>query len=512
MENSARPRHLIIHGHFYQPPRENPWTETIERQESAAPYHDWNDRIANECYLPNALSRRLDDYGRITKLVNNYEWISFNFGPTLISWLEDNVPEVYARILEADRASAKRLNGHGNAIAQCYNHAIMPLASRRDQETQIRWGVRDFERRFGRPSEGIWLPETAINAADARDARRLRIPFHHPLAAPGAPRRARSTTAPHWKDVSKGTIRHGIPLSLFRAGRQGKARLETLRRRLLLRRAPSRRTSASTTCSGTATASPTRSLSRTRAAGDDLVVVATDGEVYGHHEPFADMALSYLIESAAPRRGLAMTNFGAYLAAHEPRFEVELKPGPNGEGTAWSCVHGVGRWKEDCGDSAGGQPAWNQKWRAPLRAGLNSLRDALAAQFEKEASKLFADPWKARDEYIGVIENRTPRRGGGLRRRSRCAAPLSGAEISRALSLLESQRNAQLMFTSCGWFFSDISGIETVQIMRYAARAIELAGTEHWLALEKKLLGDLKARGEQRCRARAPARTSTTAS
>jgi alpha-amylase/alpha-mannosidase (GH57 family) len=405
MENSARPRHLIIHGHFYQPPRENPWTETIERQESAAPYHDWNDRIANECYLPNSLSRRLDDYGRIAKLVNNYEWISFNFGPTLISWLEDHVPEAYARILEADRSSAKRLNGHGNAIAQCYNHSIMPLASRRDQETQIRWGIRDFERRFGRPSEGIWLPETAINAAVLEML--VEFAFRFIVLSPHQALRMRSLDdASHWKDVSKGTIPAGFPYRCFAPGARGKRDSRRFIDVFFYDAPLSTDVSFNHLLRNGDGLADAISLAYPR-GGDDLVVVATDGEIYGHHEPFADMALSYLVESAAPRRGLALTNFGAYLDAHEPRFEVELKPGPNGEGTAWSCVHGVDRWKEDCGDSAGGGPGWNQKWRAPLRTGLNNLRDALAAHYEREASKLLADPWKARDEYIGVVENRS---------------------------------------------------------------------------------------------------------
>ena len=412
MENSARPRHLIIHGHFYQPPRENPWTETIERQESAAPYHDWNDRIANECYLPNSLSRRLDDYGRIAKLVNNYEWISFNFGPTLISWLEDHVPEAYARILEADRSSAKRLDGHGNAIAQCYNHAIMPLASRRDQETQIRWGVHDFERRFGRPSEGIWLPETAINAAVLEVL--VEFGFRFVVLSPHQALRVRSLDdGSRWKDVSgRDDSRRDSPTAVSR-------------------RAPGESAIRSDSSTYSSTTPPLStdvsfnhllrngdefadaiSLAYPR-GGDDLVVVATDGEIYGHHEPFADMALSYLVESAAPRRDLAMTNFGAYLAAHEPRFEVELKPGPNGEGTAWSCAHGVGRWKEDCGDSAGGQPTWNQKWRAPLRAGLNTLRDTLAALYEKEGVEAL------RGSVEGAGRLRSRRRDSEPRRRAR---------------------------------------------------------------------------------------------
>lgn len=511
METAARPKRLIIHGHFYQPPRENPWTEQIERQESAAPYHDWNDRIASECYLPNALSRRLDGYGRITRLFNNYEWISFNFGPTLFSWLEDNAPETYLRILEADRLSAARLGGHGNAIAQCYNHVIMPLASRRDQETQIRWGVYDFERRFGREPEGIWLPETAVNATTLEIL--IDHGFRFVVLSPHQALRARSlegapaggdgalgrTGAGAWKDVSKGTIPIGAPYRCFAPGvsrgaggrgdgsRGGAARYIDV---FFYDAALSQDISFNHLLRSGDSLAGAIDLAYPRAGGD-LVVIATDGEVYGHHEPFADMALSYLAESAGPRRGFAMTNFGAELSARGPLSEVELKPGPNGEGTAWSCFHGVGRWKEDCGCSTGASAGWNQKWRAPLRAGLNVLSESLAAQFEKEGASLFKDPWEARNDYIGIVESRSP---DAAREFVAAHAPraLSGAETARALSLLESQRNAQLMFTSCGWFFADVSGIETVQILRYAARAIELAGVDHWLPLEKKLLGTLQ--------------------
>jgi alpha-amylase/alpha-mannosidase (GH57 family) len=489
METTPRPRHLIIHGHFYQPPRENPWTEQIERQESAAPYHDWNERIANECYLPNALSRRLDDRGRITKLINNYEWISFNFGPTLLSWLEDKFPAAYERLLEADRASAKRLAGHGNAIAQCYNHVIMPLASRGDQETQIRWGVYDFERRFSRESEGIWLPETAINGVTLEVL--IQFSFRFILLSPHQALRIRPLDGSSgWKDVSKGSIPPGFPYRCFAPAGRGKRDAARFIDVFFYDAPLSQDVSFSHLLRNGDDLAAAIDLAYPRSGGD-LVVAATDGEVYGHHEPFADMALSYLIESAGPRRGLTMTNFGAYLAAHEPRYEVELKPGPNGEGTSWSCFHGVGRWKDDCGDSTGGRPGWNQKWRAPLRAGLGALGETLAALYEKEAAGLFKDPLRARDGYIRVIEERT--RDAAMEFVSdQAARELSPAEVARALALLECQRNAQLMFTSCGWFFGDVSGLETVQIMRYAARAIELAGTDQWLPLEKKLLAEFK--------------------
>ncbi len=497
MDGAVRTKHLVIHGHFYQPPRENPWTEEIDRQEGASPYHDWNDKIANECYLPNALSRRLDGYGRITKLVNNYEWLSFNFGPTLISYLEDRFPVVYERIIAGDRASAKRL-GHGNAIAQCYNHVIMPLASPRDRETQIRWGVRDFERRFGRSPEGIWLPEAAVN--DDVLAMLVDHGFRFIVLSPYQAQRIRPLEGAHgaakgadgdWKDVSKGSIPAGFPYRCFAPGAKGKRD----RRRCIdvfFYDAP-----LSTDVSFNHLLRNGDRFAEAidfgfQRGGDDLVVIATDGEIYGHHEPFADMAVSYLVDAAAPRHGLAITNFGAYLAEHPSAFEVELKPGPNGEGTSWSCFHGVGRWKEDCGCSTGGASTWNQKWRAPLRAGLNSLAAALAAAYEEETRALLADPWRARDDYIDLIEERTTEAAREFVR-GRSARELADAEISRSLSLLESQRNAQLMFTSCGWFFADISGLEATQILRYAARAIELAGPARRATLERSLLHDLKA-------------------
>jgi hypothetical protein len=489
METTPKPKHLIIHGHFYQPPRENPWTEQIERQEAAAPYHDWNERIANECYLPNALSRRLDDRGRITRLINNYEWISFNFGPTLISWLEDRFPDVYERILAADRSSAKRLGGHGNAIAQCYSHLIMPLASRRDQETQFRWGIYDFERRFAREPEGIWLPETAINGMTLEVL--ITFGFRFIILSPHQALRIRPLDGSSpWKDVSKGSIPTGFPYRCFAPAGKGKRDPNRFVDVFFYDAPLSQDVSFNHLLRNGDGLAEAIDLAYPR-AGNDLIVIATDGEVYGHHEPFADMALSYLIDAAAPHRGLEMTNFGAYLDAHEPRFEVDLKSGPNGEGTAWSCFHGVGRWKEDCGDSTGGRPGWNQKWRAPLRSGLNILREALAAQYEKEGAGLFKDPWKARDGYIRIIEERTPEAAAEFIA-GQASRALTNGEVSRALALLECQRNAQLMFTSCGWFFSDISGIETVQILRYAARSIELAGTDRWLPLEKRLLADLK--------------------
>jgi len=479
MEQKQQKRHLIIHGHFYQPPRENPWTERIERQRSASPYHNWNERITSECYLPNTRSRRLDGYGRITRLVNNYAWISFNFGPTLLSWLEESHREVYEKILEADRASAARLGGHGNAIAQAYNHIIMPLATRRDQETQIVWGRRDFERRFGREPEGIWLPETAVN--DETLSMVINAGFSFLVLAPSQAKSVRPLgKRGAWADVSDGSIPTGSPYRCFKPDdKSRKAYID-----IFFYDSPlSHDVSFNHLLRNGDAFADAISQAYPRGKGD-LVVIASDGENYGHHEPFADMALAYLIDEGARKRGFDFSNFGAYLESAAPAYEVELKQGPAGEGTSWSCVHGVGRWMENCGCNTGAPPGWDQAWRSPLREGLNRLRDALFSLFETESAPLLKDPWKARNDYIDVIENRTPEVSETFMN-AHASRRLDRKERARALTLLECQRNALLMFTSCGWFFNDISGIETVQLLMYAARAAELAGDD---SLEKLLL------------------------
>ena len=485
-ENNSK--HLIIHGHFYQPPRENPWTERIDQQESAHPYHDWNERIARECYMPNTRSRLLDEYGRITDMVNNYEWISFNFGPTLLRWMEDMRPEIYSRILEADARSAKRLNGHGNAIAQIYNHIIMPLASVRDQETEIKWAIYDFERRFHRSPEGIWLSETAINSTTLDIL--IGFGFRFIILSPHQAEAVRPIGEDEWTDVSDGSINIGRAYRAFRyTGKRGSKRSDDFIDIFFYHAGLAQDISFNHLLSnGDVLAERIDSVFDE--VESDLVTVATDGEVYGHHEPFADMALAYLVSRASAGRRITMTNFASYLEAHETTYEVRLKPGPNGEGTSWSCFHGVGRWKEDCGCKIDPVRNWNQKWRSPLRNGLNELRDSLAGIFADEGGKLLKDPWKARNEYVEIIDTKDLRLIEEFVKK-RMKGEKSPERITRALELLESQRNALLMFTSCGWFFDDISGIETVQILLYAARAIELAGPEHSGILEEHLLETL---------------------
>ena len=473
--------HLVIHGHFYQPPRENPWTGRIPRQGDASPHHDWNERISSQCYAPNASSRVLDAQGRIEEIVNNYEWIHFDFGPTLLSWLEREEPAVYAGIIEADRRSSAKQGGHGNAIAQAYNHPILPLMPTRDKQTQIHWGLRDFEHRFGRQSESIWLPETAIDA----ETLRVLVDFgiRYIILAPSQAKRVRPIAGGVWKDVSRGRIDPSRAYLARVSGAGGKPESiavffydgpisAAISFEHLLRSAPG-------------LADRFQALAR-GAGAQALVHAATDGEVYGHHEPFGDMCLAYLIAREAPLRGIELTNYGRYLDLNPPQHEVELDFGSDGDGTSWSCTHGIDRWRRDCGCSTGGRPGWNQKWRDPLRRGLEHLRERLLEIYVNGATDLVRDPWDARDGYIDVLLDPIAAREPFLDRHAK--RPLSLAERRKLWRLLESQRHAMLMFTSCAWFFADVSGIETQQNLAYAARAIELAQPFGRPGLEKELL------------------------
>lgn len=450
-------------------------------QEGAAPYHDWNEKIAAECYAPNARSRILDEKGRIEEIVSTYDWLHFDFGPTLMSWLESEMPGVHADIVRADTRSRARNGGHGNAIAQVYNHMILPLASYRDKRTQVLWGLRDFERRFGRQSEAIWLSETAVDLETLRVL--IEAGMRYLILAPGQARRIRPLEGGAWTDVSGGRIdprrayfwrapgapRKGIAVFFYDGPLAVGISFEHLLR-------------------NASTLADRIQLAARGAPEDGLVHIATDGEVYGHHEPFGDMCLAYVARREAPLRGMEFTNYGQYLDLHPPAHEVEIDFGEAGEGTAWSCAHGVGRWKRDCGCSTGGLPGWNQRWRAPLRRGLDHLRDRILEVFLSNVTDLVKDPWEARDDYIDLLLGRETR-DGWLERHSRRL--LSGEERCRLWRLLESQRNGMYMFASCAWFFADVSGLEVQQGLAYAARAIELAQPFCKGDLEEGLLGHL---------------------
>ena len=467
---------LIIHGHFYQPPRENPWTGEVERQISAAPYHDWNERIHDECYAPNAAA-------------NNYANISFNFGPTLLSWLERAHPETYRHVLAADKESAARRGGHGNAIAQAYGHAILPLCNERDRLTQVVWGMADFRFRFGREPEALWLPETAAN--DATLALLIDQGLRYVILAPEQAKRVKvgdekgigigvaseeqtpigvsggrvdgTDESGGWVNVSGGRVDTTRPYRFEHPDGTGRSIA------IFFYDGPLARAIAFEK----ALTSSRGLVERFVQVGKrgDLVNAATDGETYGHHFKFGDLCLAHALGVEAKQAGFRITNYGEYLDRNSPELRVEIENGLQGEGSSWSCAHGVGRWTRDCGCHTGGEAGWNQAWRDPLRVALNYLRDDAALKFESRGGELLREPWAARDDYISVLlDERT--RADFLPRHA--VRALTDADQTRAFNLLEMQRSALLMFTSCGWFFSDLAGIETIQVLRYAARVLDL--------------------------------------
>ena len=453
---------LTIHGHFYQPPRENPWLEAIEVQESASPCHDWYERVCKECYNPNSVSKIVDNQNRVLDVVNNYEYMSFNFGPTLLSWMEEFAPLTYERIIKADITSIKEHNGHGNAIAQVYNHMIMPLANERDKQTQVKWGIKDFEYRFGRLPEGMWLAETAVDDDTLRVLAENGIKFT--ILSPYQALKVKKTGEKEWMDVSWGNIdparsyryniksapgKH-IDLFFYDGAISRSVAFDELLK--------DGNKFVSRLCDGV---SDLRDYPQ-------LINIATDGESYGHHTKFGDMGLSYAYKLKVEQEGFKITNYGEYLENHKSYWIVDIKPV-----SSWSCFHGVGRWSEDCGCSTGGHPGWSQKWRKPLREALDYLRDETVSIYKNHAKKYFVNPKEARENYISVILDRSETNVKKFQ--DEFFLPNLEHDMKvKAMKLLEIQRQAMLMYTSCGWFFSEISGIETVQIMKYAARVIQL--------------------------------------
>ena len=458
-------RFICIHGHFYQPPRENPWLETVETQDTAAPYHDWNERICAECYATNGAARIQNSKNQITRIVNNYAHMSFNFGPTLLSWLKEYAPRTYRMILDGERRSRKTFRGHSSAMAQVYNHMILPLASPRDRITQIRWGIADYQNHYGAPPEGMWLAETAADTETLELLAQHGIRFT--VLAPHQCKRIRAlkdgaaqpdgpwtdtpgarvdTTRPYMvrfeSGVSIAVFFYDGPVSraiafegLLNSGENFAARLK-------------------------------QGFKDT--ANAQLVHVATDGESYGHHHKHGEMALAYALRLVEQDKSVGLTNYANFLAQFPPECECEIV-----DNTSWSCVHGVERWRSDCGCNSG-TPGWNQVWRGPLRQALDDLRDAITPLTEQEGAKLFHDVWAARDAYIQVILDRDKESQELFFARYQ-SHPLSAEERVSALRIMEMQRHAQLMYTSCGWFFDDISNIETVQVIAYAGRVLQLA-------------------------------------
>jgi len=476
--------YITIHGHFYQPPRENPWTEHIERQESAAPFHDWNERINKECYHANGFAEILNSEGKIEDIINNYQHISFNIGPTLMNWIKEKSPGTYHAIVEADRKSQAIYDGHGNAIAQVYNHTILPLATQEDKFLQILWGIEDFTSHFGRAPESIWLAETAVNQ-DTIDVL-VEFGLKYIILSPFQAERVRPMSGKSWKDVSSGSIDTSVPYRQFsRDGRfidiffynhaissaigfehllTNSYRLAEKFRQFVW--------------------NPGRPI---------LIAACTDGESYGHHEKFGEMCLAHFIKYTAPECGLKLTNFGQFLALNPPTHEVQIKPGPNGEGTAWSCAHGVGRWVRNCGCSDGGYPSWGQEWRTPLRGAFNWLHETILEKFEKKVAPLLNRPREARRRYIDVLKNRSAESRGKFLSEYGISDQFSDDDQALLFRFMEALAQCQLMFTSCAWFFADVARLEPVQTMKYAARAIQLVERYFKTDLEGRFIEKLAA-------------------
>jgi alpha-amylase/alpha-mannosidase (GH57 family) len=478
---------LCIHGHFYQPPRENPWTDEIELQLSASPFHDWNERIYQECYRPNTEAIITDDKGKVVKRINNYEFIDFNFGPTLFNWMKEKHPKNFSKIIEADKKSVNAHNGHGNAIAQVYNHLIMPLANRQDKITQTKWGLKHFNYYFGRDSEGIWLAETACNKETLEILVNEEVKFT--ILDPSQALMIKKINSKDvWEDVSGSKINPKEPYRYFIDEKKEKY-ID-----IFFYDGPFARSIAFEDL----VYSADRIIDRLEWVKiknynkDQLISIAVDGETFGHHKHFTERTIAYLLTELAPKKGYKTVNFGEYLSEHQPQYEVMINDGKNGEGTSWSCLHGVGRWKEDCGCNTGGQAGWNQKWREPLRNSLNILRDRLILMFEGIGHIYLKNVWDARNDYIKLmLDNSKENVLDFFERHSKKKLKKDEKEI--CFKLFEMQKFSMYMFTSCGWFFSDISGIETIQVLEYAKRAIEineeLTGDK---AIEEEFLNELE--------------------
>ncbi|MFQ6035640.1 MAG: DUF3536 domain-containing protein [Sedimentisphaerales bacterium] len=498
-------RYICIHGHFYQPPRENPWLEYIELQDAAYPHHDWNEKVTQECYRQNAASRILGPDRKIIDIVNNYASISFDFGPTLLHWLALQAPDVYEKILEADRQSREVFSGHSTALACAYNHIILPLANTRDKHTQVIWAIRDFEARFRRFPEGMWLPETAVDIETLEVLAEHGIKFT--ILAPRQAKQVRKIgvkrpAAPscdgsrrgQWQKVDENSLDIKMPyLCNLPSGKSIS---------LFFYHGP---TSADVAYggllhSGEAFAAQLSESFQDNSEPAQLVHIATDGESFGHHHRHGDMALAYCLHYIQTNELAKITTYGEFLEKFPPSHEVEIW-----ENSSWSCAHGLERWRSNCGCCADQSKSFQQQWRAPLRQALDQIRDKMAETYQMRMSQYCSDPWGLRNEYITVVNDRTAENVGNFIRKA-TGRDLPHEDKVTFLKLLEMQRMAMLMYTSCGWFFDDISGLETVQIMQYAARAMQL----HHEVTNIDLLSEFKnVLKEAPARTRDPARVES---
>ncbi len=479
-------KYISVHAHFYQPPRENPWTNEVDFQPSAYPFDNWNQRIARECYIPNLYARIKDNQNNVLETINNYEFLNFNFGPTLLSWLEKEYPYYYKKIIASVKKSHEE-KGELNAIAQIYNHIIMPLASFNDQLTQLVWGIEDFKYRFGFEPESVWLPETAAN----KDTLKLLIDhkIKYIILSPHQAEKVKLTDTKKWLDVSKGNIDPKKPYWWHDKDDEG-INIENRKIAIFFYDAGISEALAFEDITDNSSVLADRVLAcyDEKSNEDQLLLIASDGETYGHHHKFSDMTLAHAFKHEFEDRSIKTVNLASYLKTHQPKYEVEIKEGPDGEGTSWSCAHGVRRWKGGCNCGKDGNP---HLWREPFRGALNWLSDTLTKIYEREGTKVFKDTRQARNEYIKPL-TKTDKHILNKFLSDNLHEDLAKEDIKKALELLEMQKYAMYMFTSCGWFFADISRIEGVQNLKYAARAIEIAGKLGFQDIEKDFLSLLE--------------------
>ncbi|MEO7963997.1 MAG: DUF3536 domain-containing protein [Gemmatimonadaceae bacterium] len=465
-------RSLVIHAHFYQPPRENPYYDEVETEFSAAPFHDWNARIERECYRTVVAARVTNGNGRIERIVNTLDHISFNVGPTLFEWMERHASDTYSAILAADRKSCVRFDGHGNAIAHPYHHIILPLASRRDKVTEVRWGIDDFRRRYHREPEGMWLPETGVDdeTLDVLAEHGIRFTVLAPYQVRNAPSLGHpgNYTTSNGRTIAlfpyDGDMSHGIAFgNVLRDAWQWSERI------------------MATYDLPPACQNDDDEVDDTSLDTPVLVSAATDGETYGHHHRFSEMALARVLELSA-EKGVMVENFASWLARFPATHDVELV-----EPSAWSCSHGIERWRSNCGCRMDQSVPPRQEWRTPLRVGLERLAEGVHEVFERDGTPIFGDAWKVRDEYAQIdIAEPNETHEFVVAKLGKGATP---ELVRRGRELLEMEHDSLRMFTSCAWFFDDIGGLEPTQVLRYASRAIVLSGESD--ALEPPLIETL---------------------
>jgi alpha-amylase/alpha-mannosidase (GH57 family) len=431
-----------IHGHFYQPPREDPLTGVIPSEEGAAPYPNWNERIHAECYRPNAT-------------LGNYEHISFNFGPTLLSWMQNHDPATYRQIIAQDHANVRKYRV-GNAIAQAYNHTILPLASYRDKVTQVMWGIADFENRFGRKPQGMWLPETAVNLETLSVLAEHGIKFT--ILAPWQAEETLDFTQPY-----RVMLGGGLSITVFFYHQQ---------------------LSGDISFHPESTADAYRFVNSKLitafglAQASQLVLVASDGELYGHHQRFREKFLSQLLDGASSNAGLTPTFPARWLQEHPPVNSISIR-----EDTSWSCHHGVSRWHEEC------PCAYDGRWKVHLRRAIDRLAEKLDQVYFRHVGAYIADPWELRHAYGPVL---TGEQTADDLIHSYARRKLPAPVTRQVAALLRAQYERQRMYTSCGWFFEDFNRIEPKNNLAYAAQAVALTQQATGIDLSKNTIDDFK--------------------